>query len=80
MTSDAPLPVDPRSLIRSRQYRVLLVLASVIGLVVSVASWGFLELVHAIQVGVYEDLPGDARLRHRCRAGGRCRGLRSPAR
>ena len=46
-------------MVRSRQYRVLLVLAAVSGLLVSLASWGFLELVHAIQVGVYTDLPGD---------------------
>jgi hypothetical protein len=46
-------------LIRSGQYRVLLVLAGLIGLVVSAASWVFLELVHEIQVGVYQDLPGD---------------------
>ena len=52
-------PVDPASLVRSRQYRVLLVLAAVIGVLVSLASWGFLELVHMIQVGVYKDLPGD---------------------
>jgi hypothetical protein len=50
---------DPASLIRSREYRVLLVLAAVVGLIVSAASWGFLELVHDIQVGVYTDLPGD---------------------
>jgi len=31
----------------------------VIGVLVSLASWAFLELVHAIQVGVYTDLPGD---------------------
>jgi H+/Cl- antiporter ClcA len=59
MTGADPLPVDPRSLIRSRQYRALLVLASLIGLVVSAASWGFLELVHVLQIGVYEDLPGE---------------------
>jgi H+/Cl- antiporter ClcA len=53
------LPVDPGSLIRSRRYRALLVLAAVVGLVVSLASWGFLQLVHAIQIGVYEDLPGE---------------------
>jgi H+/Cl- antiporter ClcA len=51
-------PVDPGSLVRSRQYRVLLVLAAVIGLLVSLASWAFLELVHAIQVEVYTRLPG----------------------
>jgi len=50
-------PVDPGSLVRSRQYRVLLVFAAVIGLLVSLASWAFLELVHSIQVGVYTDLP-----------------------
>src|SRR5262249_62107389 len=27
------------------------------GVVVSLASWGFLELVHGIQQGVYTDLP-----------------------
>jgi H+/Cl- antiporter ClcA len=58
--SDAPSPaVDPASLLRSRQYRVLLVLAAIVGVVVSAASWGFLEAVHQIQVGVYRDLPGD---------------------
>ncbi len=34
-------------------------LAALIGLLVSAASWAFLELVHVIQVWVYEDLPGD---------------------
>ena len=56
--SVASVPVDPSSLIRSRQYRALLVLASLIGLVVSSAAWCFLEAVHEIQVWVYEDLPG----------------------
>src|SRR4051794_25042413 len=51
-------PVDPAELMRSRQYGVLLVLAALVGLLVSVASWCFLELVHALQVGVYNDLPG----------------------
>ena len=57
MSEPNPLPVDPRSQIRSRQYRALLVIASLIGLVVSLASWCFLELVHLLQVGVYEDWP-----------------------
>jgi H+/Cl- antiporter ClcA len=35
----------------------LLVLSALIGVLVSLASWGFLELIHAIQQGVYEDLP-----------------------
>jgi H+/Cl- antiporter ClcA len=48
---------DPAALIRSRPYRALLVLAGLIGLVVSTAVWCFLELVHEIEVGVYDDLP-----------------------
>src|SRR5688572_3353763 len=59
MTGVAAPPVDPGSVIRSRGYRVLLVLAAVVGVVVSLASWAFLELVHGIQVGVFEDLPGE---------------------
>jgi H+/Cl- antiporter ClcA len=51
------LPTDPELLLRSRQYRVLLVFAAALGVVVSLASWGFLELVHVIQIGVYSDLP-----------------------
>jgi len=35
------------------------VFAALIGLLVSAACWGFLELVHLIQVKVYTDLPGD---------------------
>ena len=36
---------------------MLLVLAALVGLLVSAASWGFLEGVHELQVAVYEDLP-----------------------
>ena len=50
-------PVDPGSLIRSGQYRRLLVLAALIGLLVSTAAWCFLEAVHQIEVWVYDDLP-----------------------
>ena len=52
-------PADPVALIRSRQYRVLLVLAALVGLLVSAASWCFLEGVHELQVWLYEDLPKD---------------------
>jgi H+/Cl- antiporter ClcA len=38
---------------------VLLVFSAIIGVVVSLASWAFLELVHGIQVGIYRDLPSD---------------------
>ena len=59
MSEVAAPPVDPGSQVRSKRYRVLLVFAAVIGVLVSLASWAFLELVHAIQVGVYTDLPSD---------------------
>src|SRR5215471_11507330 len=59
MSDAAAPPADPGSLIRSRQYRVLLVFAAVIGVLVSLASWGFLELVFYIQHGIYKDLPRD---------------------
>ena len=58
MSAASDLPPDPTALIRSREYRVLLVVASFVGLIVSAASWCFLELVYVLQTGVYEDLPG----------------------
>lgn len=59
MSDDASFAADPRSLIRSGQYRALLVLAAAIGLFVSTAAWLFLELVHEIEIWVYQDLPHD---------------------
>ena len=59
VTGEPPGASDWQSLIQSRQYRVLLGLAAVIGLVVSTAAWAFLEAVHEIEVWVYEDLPRD---------------------
>jgi H+/Cl- antiporter ClcA len=59
MGDAAPPHVDPGSLIRSKDYRVLLVFAALIGVVVSVASWAFLEAIHYIQQWVYQDLPSD---------------------
>jgi H+/Cl- antiporter ClcA len=38
---------------------LLLAVAAVVGLVVSLASWGFLEGIHQIQQGVFVDLPRD---------------------
>jgi H+/Cl- antiporter ClcA len=48
---------DPEAMLRSRNFVVLLVFAAVIGIIVSLASWGFLELVHQVQLGVFSDLP-----------------------
>ena len=52
--NDAP---DPGSVIGSSEYRRLLVVIGVIGLLVSLAAWGLLTLVPLIQDGAYEDLP-----------------------
>jgi chloride channel protein, CIC family len=60
----APLSSDPKALIRSRDYRRLLVLAALVGLLVSSASWLFLEAVHEIEVEVYENLPHDLGYEH----------------
>ena len=57
MTEAAAPLADPGALIRSRSYRVLLVFAAVIGVLVSFTSWCFLELVHWIQDEVYKSLP-----------------------
>jgi H+/Cl- antiporter ClcA len=55
MTTDSPAEAPPRP--SPRAILVLLLLAAVVGTVVSLAAWGFLELVQQIQVGVFTDLP-----------------------
>ncbi len=50
-------PPDAESLLRSKDYRVLLVFAAVIGVLVSLAAWGYLELIHYLQEWLYKDLP-----------------------
>ena len=52
----SPQP-DPEALLRSRNFIVLLVFAAVIGIIVSLVSWGFLELIHQVQLAVFSDLP-----------------------
>jgi hypothetical protein len=58
VTDAAPLPADPSALLRTREYRTLLALAAVVGLLVSTVAWCFLELVYELQVEAYEKLPG----------------------
>jgi H+/Cl- antiporter ClcA len=48
---------DPTSTLVTRAFLVLLVLAAVVGVVVSLASWSFLELVYQIQQEVFVHLP-----------------------
>jgi H+/Cl- antiporter ClcA len=52
-------PPDPASIIRSRQFVPLLLLAATVGVVASVIAWGFLELVHNMQTWVFTDIPDD---------------------
>ena len=53
----AAAPAGPGATMRTKSYRVLLVLAALLGVLVSFASWCFLELVHWIQQEVYQSLP-----------------------
>jgi len=51
--------MDPAEVIRSRAYLVMLVFASVLGIPVSVVSYGFLALTTKLQQYLFVDLPGD---------------------
>jgi H+/Cl- antiporter ClcA len=48
---------DPTAPMRSREYRSLIVLAGLVGVVASLVAWGFLELVTHMQGWVFDDLP-----------------------
>jgi H+/Cl- antiporter ClcA len=54
-----PSPEQINATIESRAFVVLLLIAAVIGVVVSLAAWCFLELVNQIQRGVFVHLPAD---------------------
>lgn len=56
MTTDSQAP-DPLSLLRSRSYVQLLLLAAIVGVPVSAIAYGFLEAVDALQTGLFTDLP-----------------------
>lgn len=49
---------DPAELIRQRSFVALLLVAAVVGVLASLAAWGFLELINLIQKGAYDHLPG----------------------
>jgi len=50
-------PEPPQALLRSRGYIRLLVLAAVLGVVVSAAAYGFLALVSYLQQEIFTHLP-----------------------
>ena len=58
--ADAELSIEQvNSTLESRSFVVLLVMAGLVGLVVSLAAWCFVELAHQIQRGVFTHLAGD---------------------
>src|ERR1700759_1868671 len=57
MASASPTPAQAAATMRSRRYVGLLLITAIIGVVVSLASWGFLELIHQIQQELYTHLP-----------------------
>src|SRR5690242_8405690 len=55
--ADTAVAAAPRP--RPAMLLALLVIAALVGLAVSFASWGFLEGVHQVQEGVFVNLPRD---------------------
>jgi len=51
------MPSDPRTLLRSRSYLQLLVLAAILGVPVSAAAYGYLALVNYLQPEIFTHLP-----------------------
>jgi H+/Cl- antiporter ClcA len=54
-----PSPEQVNATIESRAFVVLLLVAAIIGVVVSLVAWCFLELINQIQRGVFVHLPAD---------------------
>jgi H+/Cl- antiporter ClcA len=50
-------PEDPSSTLLSKQFLVLLVIAAIVGVLVSLAAWCFVELVYQIQRELYTHFP-----------------------
>lgn len=56
-TRAAPTAEQAAATMRSRRYAGLLVVVAVVGVVVSLASWGFLELIYQLQRELFTHLP-----------------------
>jgi len=60
MTANAPpAPAARAAGPQAKTVGVILALAVVVGTIVSLAAWVFLELIHQLQVGVFDGLPKD---------------------
>jgi H+/Cl- antiporter ClcA len=61
--SSAP-PEDPSSMLQSRRFLVLLAIAAIVGVVVSLAAWCFVELTYQTQQELYHHLPSAVGYHH----------------
>ncbi len=52
-------PPNPGAMLRSKAFVVVLVFAAIIGVVVSLVAWGYLELIYGVQKWVFTELPGE---------------------
>jgi hypothetical protein len=50
-------PPDPQTVVRSRAYLILLILAAVIGAPISAVAFGFLALLSKLQGWIFTSLP-----------------------
>src|SRR3954466_10315869 len=57
MAEAAATPTDQGQTIPRKRFAALLALAAVVGLVVSFAAWCFLQGIHELQQGIFDDLP-----------------------
>ena len=57
MTTPTGQPADPLSLLRTRGYLALLVLAAILGVPIAAIAYGFLKLVDVLQEAVFTHLP-----------------------
>jgi len=57
MPGDDATELDPDSIMRTGRFTVLLVLAAVVGVVASLAAFGFLTLLHDLRGWIFDDLP-----------------------
>jgi H+/Cl- antiporter ClcA len=59
-----PTPQQAAATMRSKQFIALLVVVSIVGVVVSLAAWCFLELIHQITQELYTHLPNAVGYQH----------------
>jgi H+/Cl- antiporter ClcA len=56
-TEQAPAPLDPAAILRSRRYVILLALGAVVGVPVATVAYFFLEAVAKVQTEIFSELP-----------------------